>query len=529
MLALTKISARLGALLTLAASTCCFAPACHAAPTLVTNAYELADTHDDLALDGSATLVATRSDANTSAIRSFTGSLGSRVVSQVELSDETTGTFSFSASASRIIVLARGVTYGKGYIAGEEQQLSAGPLGGPLTDLTAGCLITPTLDEEVSGGEAHILDHNVVAADGEVVAYDSYGCVVIHDFQTGLQRVIPLEATLNPVQSRSVSDLPPEALMSLAGRLIAFRANPLGGEGAASVVVYDVDTARELYSVPLPPTVGGGSAPSFGLQSDGTLVLANPASCTASVSTSANPAPRPLGVRACSILRVRAGRVLLIAPTAGSGRALAWTSLSTPGLHMIADLGNDGALALGPADMDETNVAYALTGCYPRIYRAPLAEPGSPPALPARCPLRAAQAYATLTARSLRVRLECPLGCNGSFTAWIGIPSQRRRHKGGSFLGHEPYTGESATTGYSLPPGQAHSFTLLPTDEYEEHPSVHDVARLLHHEHEHLVLYCTTLTPPAGGLSEQQAHELGIPYRTSRVIDVPIVAGRPPR
>jgi hypothetical protein len=514
----------LGALLTVAAWTG-IAPVCDAAPALVTNAYELAGARADLALDGSATLVATQSDAYTSTVRSFTGSPGSRVLAWVKLRDET-DRLSFSASPSRIIVLARGVRSGKGFITGEEERLASGPLGGSLTGLTTGCLITPTLDEGVPGEPALLLDHNVVAADGEVVAYDSYGCAVVRDFATGLQRVITLEATLNPVLSRWVYDLWPEALMSLAGRLIAFRANPRGGEGGASVVVYDIDAARELYSVSLPPTAEGGSAPSFGLQSDGTLVIADPRSCTASVSTTANPAPRPLGVPACSIRRVRAGRALLIAPTTGSGRELAWTSLSGPALHPVADLGNEGALALGPADMDETDVAYALTGCYPRIYRASLAEPGSPPSLPARCPLRAARAHATLTARFLRVRLECPVGCSGGFTAWIGTPGQRRRHRGGSFLGYEPYTGEPATTSYSLPPGRARTFTLLPTGDTDEHPSVHEVARLLRHGHEQLVLHCRTLTPQVGGLSEETARELRIPYATRTVIAVPIVAAR---
>jgi hypothetical protein len=526
MLAMTRDSIRLGALLTLAAATSCFAPVCFAAPTLVTNAYELAGTRADLALDGSATLVATESDPYTTTLRSFTGSAGSQILAQVKLNDETSR-LSFSASPSRIVMLARGVTYGKGFIAGEEEQLSSGPLGRPLTSLTTGCLITPTLDEEVSDGEGNILAHNVVVADGEVVAYDSYGCVVVRDFATGLQRVIPLEATLNPTRGRSVSDLPPEDLMSLAGRLIAYRANPRGGEGIASVVVYDIGAAHELYSVPLPPTTEGGSAPSFGLQSDGTLVIADPGSCTASVSTSAIPDPRPLGVPACSIRRVRAGRALLIAPTTRGGRELAWTSLSEPALHTIADLGDEGALALGPMDMDETNVTYALTGCYPRVYRASLAEPGSPPSLPRRCPLRAPRARATLTATSLQVSLECPLGCNGSFTAWIGTPKQLRHNTGGSFLGHEPYSGEPTITRYSLPPGRARSFTLLPDEAYEEHPSVRDVAGLLRHGHAQLVLYCKTLAPQVGGLSEQEAHEVSIPHTTSSMIDVPIASVRP--
>ncbi len=517
----------LGALLAVWAVTSCFAPAAQGAPTLVTDSYELAGTDADVALVGPATLVATESGTDTSTIRSFAGSPGSRIVAQIKLSQEADG-LSFSASPTRMIVLARGVTYGKGYVAGEEEQLSSGPLGGPLSALTTGCLITPTLDEEVRG-EAHILDHNVVTADGEVLAYDSYGCLVVRDFQTGLERVIPLEATLNPVQSGSISKLPPEDLISLAGRLIAFRANPRGGEGGASVVVYDIDTAHELYSVPLPPTAQGEPEPSFGLQSDGTLVIADPHSCSASVSTSATPAPKPLGVPACSIHRVYAGRALLATPRRANGRALAWTSLSAPALHTIADLGTYGTLALGPTDMDETDVAYALSGCYPRVYRASLVEPGTPPALPTRCPLRAAQASATLTSRSLQVRLECPLGCNGRFTAWIGTPAQRRRHRGGTFLGHEPYTDEPETTRYSLAPGQTGSFILLPTDEYEEHPSLRDVARLLHHNHEHVVLYCSTLTPQVDELTEEEARELRIPYSTSSVINLPILTGRQPR
>src|SRR5208282_4487848 len=131
-----------------------------------------------------------------------------------------------------------------------------------------------------------------------------------------------------------------------------------------------------------------------------------------------------------------------------------------------------------------------------RVYRTLLAEPGAPPANPASCPVVASPQHATLTSKALKVRLTCRLGCGGSFRAWIGTAGQLRTHKGGTDIGHEPYTGEPASTGYSISPGAQETLTLLPSEEYEEHPSVRGLRRQLRaHAHPLLVLYCETSTP----------------------------------
>lgn len=218
-----------------------------------------------------------------------------------------------------------------------------------------------------------------------MLAYDSFGCLIVEDFASGLQRVLPLEATLDPVYQRTLQSLSGKALLRVAGHLVAYRANPLGGEGLASVVVYDIDTGRELYRVPLAPYDPSEDGTTFGLQADGTLVIATNGTCSATVSTIAHPSPLPLGAPACAIDSVRDGRVLLVAPGPGDERLLEWTSIEAPGPHVIASLGNDGLLQAASAEMNESDVVYALNGCYPRVYRAPLAEPGSPPGLPAGC------------------------------------------------------------------------------------------------------------------------------------------------
>jgi hypothetical protein len=501
-----------------------------AAPTLVTASFTLAGTWASLALDGPATLVGTQQSRYTSVVRAFISGQPPRTVAVIKLPDEHPS-ISFAASTSRIAALGRGYTPGK-YGSSESEILESGPVGGPLSTLTAGCMITPTLDETVSNAEGQFQQHNVVAAEAELVAYDSFGCMVIHDFASGLQRTITLAATLNPVERGVILDLPPQALMSLAGRLIAYRVNPLGGEGPASVVVYNIDTNNTLYAVPLPTGLGtmrDETAPTFGLEPDGRLVIADPTSCTAVVTTVADPTPRPLGAPACSVRRVYDGRALIVAPGPGGKRDLEWTSIVAPQPHLIAALGKTGILALGPMDLNQTDVAYALSGCYPRIYRTPLSEPGAPPALPAHCPIVHVNGSATLTRKHLQVRLSCPLGCTGSFTAWIGTESQRRAHRDGAFIGHDNETDEPAATSYSLPPGQAKTFTLLPSGEYEEHPSVRSLTRLLRHHHEHLVLYCRTEAPNVAGVSREEAQQLHLQTETPSVIDLAIKFAHPHR
>jgi len=56
-----------------------------------------------------------------------------------------------------------------------------------------------SLSDPPSRPEAGIPAHSSIAIDGELAGYDSYGCLVVQDFATGLKRVIPLPATLDPV------------------------------------------------------------------------------------------------------------------------------------------------------------------------------------------------------------------------------------------------------------------------------------------------------------------------------------------
>jgi hypothetical protein len=494
-----------------------------ASRALVTGAYLLAGSSADLALEGPATLVATQRGGTSNFVRSFSPGQPSRVVASMRFRGDASSVL-MASSAGRILLLGHSETFGKGFIAGEEERLQSGRLGGALTNLTAGCLIAPTLDGNVRGEEG-IRNHTVVAAGGSLFAYDSFGCLVATDFTSGRQRILPLDATLDPLEHGWIEHLSPGGLLRVSGRLIAYRANPLGGEGAGSIAVYDFDAGRELYRVPLPsaqPPVPS----TFDLAPDGTLVVAHPRSCTATVSTLSSPAPRPLGTPACYVRRVRAGRVLIVAPGPSRHSLLEWTPIGEPAPHAIADLGKRGSLELASPDMDEMDVAYALSGCYPRVFRATLAEPGAPPPLPGHCPVLPLSARATLTTRSLRVALKCPLGCSGGFTAWIGTASQRRTGRGGSYVGEEPYVGGPATTDYMLAPNEVRTFTILPTDAYDEHPSVKGLIRRLRDARERLVLHCETLAPGVEGITQERAAELRVTYETSTVIDLPIVLGR---
>ncbi len=520
----------LTALLVLASFVAAPSPYASATPALVTDSYQLAGS-EPLALAGSATLVAGYG-GDDEVVRSFGPSQSPAVIARVHPEGEGDGQIVLAGSPSRIALLETGVL-SSGYkdcCSIFYQHVASGPLVGPLEEPTAGCPIAPSLDPSVDS-ERGIAVHSAIALDGEVLAYDSFGCLIVEDFASGLQRIVPLAATLEPVHERGLRGLPQGALLRVAGRLVAYRANPPGGEGPASVVVYDIDTGSEVYSVPLPAEnarePGRIAAPTFDLQSDGTLVIADPATCSAAVSTIAAPSPRPLGIPACYVRRVRDGRVLVVAPGSGDERVLEWSLIEAPLAHPIADLGSDGYLETVPPDMNETTVLYELSGCYPRVYSAPLAEPGTPPALPNRCPVSVSPLHATLTAKSLSVSLRCPLGCRGSFTAWLRTAKEMRAGEVGQQIGSEPYTGEPARNSYSLAPGQSQTFKLLPTGEYEEHPTVRGLEReLRRHPQLRLELFFETDTPDAEGLFEQEAEELKIPMATSSRVSLPIVAAR---
>lgn len=503
-------------------------PSAQAAPVLVTDNYLLAGRQNELVPVGSAALVGTRTGGGVDAVRSFTPGQTPRVIAHATADPGAAelSSIEFAASPGRIVLLNDSYTQGyKGSGGTSYQRLISGPLGKPLVPPTGECLLAPSLDETVGNEGGNFVPHSAIAIDGEVVVYDSYGCLVIHNYSTGLQRLVPLAATLDPVVKGDLWRLPQDDLLSVAGGLVAYRANPPGGEGAASVVVYDIDTASVLYDVPLPPEGTDERAPSFALQADGTLVIAHPSSCEATVSTPTAPTPRSLGTPACYIHRLVDGRALLSALDSRGESLLEWSPLQAPTAHPIAALGQSGFLEAASPAMDESTVLYALGGCYPRVYSAPLAEPGMPPPLPDSCPLHVSPPRATLTPKSLRVTLGCPIGCRGRFTAWIRTAEELRAGHGGEPIGSEPYTGPPASTGYSLPPIQPETFKLLSTGEYGERPSTRTLARALHHHRRlWLALFFKTDTPAAENLSEEEAGRLGIAMTTSLQVSIPIVA-----
>lgn len=481
-----------------------------ASPTLVTNRYPLAGERSELALDGSTTLVGGYESETTNVVRAFTPGQAPKTIARATIKPET-GEFGdsmyFAASESRLVMLdhGRSFTYkGSGEL--RYERLLTGPLGGLLSELPNTCGVTPTLDPEVTS-EAGIPAHSAIAIDGELAGYDSYGCLVVQDFATGLKRVIPLQATLDPVIKGELQRLTEATTLRIAGRLVAYRSNPPAGEGPASIVVYDFDTGEQLYKVALPE-----GAPTFDLEPDGTLVIANPSTCEATVSTISSPSPTALGVPACKVRRVTGGRVLIVVPGDHERQTLAWTSLQTPALHPIEDLGKHGVLESVPAEMNETEVLYTQAGCWAaNIYRTSLAEPGAPPPAPATCPITVSPHAATLTTKTLRVRLHCPLGCSGNLDAHIGTAKQVHTGEGGqSIIG-------SGLPNISIAPDGHETQTLLPGEAGEEAPTPAKLVRRLRHKQRlYLRLDFDIDTPTTYGSESEQER------RTHPQIIVPI-------
>jgi hypothetical protein len=506
-----------------------------AAPALVANSHLFGLQESALALAGPATLVAV-DGGDTNVVRSFMpGSAPETVASvTVKLYGEGGHSLLFAASPSRIVVLDEGSNGGaKGTRGVPFESLESGPLGDPLSPLAEGCSLVPGLDHGIEEEREEVLDrHTNIAVDGEVVAYDSFGCVMVQDFGSGLQRTIPLPATLDPFKPHdSLNPAHPieywlefggwETKLRLAGRLIAYRANPPSGAGKASVVVYDIDTGQDLYSVPLPRDylqVGKILSPTFGLQADGTLVIADARTCTATVSTPQDPAPRVLSIRVCAVRSVMDGRALVVVPRAHDERLLAWTPIQAPTIHPIVALGRYGAWEATQATMNETDVAYALGSCLgTRIYRTSLAEPGTPPTPPRSCPVLVPARHATLTSKRLSVRVNCPLGCEGFLRAELGTARQIRRHLGVQ-LEENPL--------YAISPGRARTFTLLPAPEWQYNEGITlqtTTHKLQAGRRQFLALEFRTNTPNAVGICEgcEDEHR-GVTYSRSTRVVVPI-------
>lgn len=476
---LGSLAGRVALLALCATLTTAIAPSARAAPTLLTGSYVIAG-DEAIGLAGNATVVAGDEGERANVIRAFTPGARPTVLARFAPSTGTSrlaGWVQMAASPARLAVLDVGYVPGyKGSTGARYPLLATGPLGAALQEQTAGCRLAPSIDPSVVNFEAGFLPTHAIALDGNVLAYDSYGCLVVEDFSSGMQRVLPLQATIDPVSRGRVVELPTASLLQVAGHLVAYRSNPPGGEGAASVVVYDIERGTVLYSVPLPEAAGEEMPPpTFALQADGTLVIASepsPGVCTATVSAPAQPSPVSLPVPACKVYGLHGGRALVVAP-ATRGRILAWTSLEEPALHPIAELGREEELTTTRPVTDGTNVAYSLKSCWrPDVYVTRLTEPGAPPARPGRCPIVVAAGHATRGRSRIKVRVACPLGCEGELEANAGTAAQLRH-------GRAPTV---ASRWISLAPGRFVLMTLPSAeeeDQEEELAAVRAVARQL--------------------------------------------------
>jgi hypothetical protein len=525
------------------------APVADGEPTLVTNVHPLVGLVGQLAVVGSTTLVAgsegSVESSDVSVVRSFAAGRRPSVLVRVEIRpgnpEGVSNSLAFAASPARIVALDQGswTTY-KGTGWSRVSRVEAGPLGARLQQLTGECPLSNTQFAGYEEGGSP-WDHSAVALDGEVLAYDSYYCLFVADLSApGTARVIALPAPLEPIEQerlakKYVRHTGWETPLRVAGRLVAYRANPPTAGANAAVVVYDIDSGRVLYSVPLPAEDEIGEfaiGPSFEVQSDGTLVIADARTCTASVSTIAQPVPHPLGIPACAVRGLHEGRALLVVPGPARHRLLAWSPLESPFAHLIADVGRFGVLEAAPAVTDGASVVYAMAGCEAEsIYRAPLSQPGMPPAVASSCPVRIG-GHATLTAKGLSVHLRCPLGCEGHVESLFGTRTQLRRGRGQPLP--EPFPsqstaeplGEPPAASYSLTPGQGTMLKLVPA-EY-----VGALKRALAHYRSRLVkLELSTETPTSrSALAGEDARKLGVvtPRRRNLVIpiDVRLHAGR---
>jgi Regulator of chromosome condensation (RCC1) repeat len=170
-----------------------------AVPTLVVDSHLFGWPESGLALAGRATLMAI-DGGETNLVRSFAPGRASENVASVtvKLYGEGGHSLLFAASPSRIVVLDEGSNGGyKGTGGMSFERFESGPLGGLLSPLTEGCSLAPGLDRGLAEEREEGIDrHTNIAVAGEVIAYDSFGCVMVRDYGSGLQRTIPLQTSL---------------------------------------------------------------------------------------------------------------------------------------------------------------------------------------------------------------------------------------------------------------------------------------------------------------------------------------------
>jgi len=476
------------------------APAPAAGPALVTSHYGLAG-WEALGVAGGATVLAAEGERTNTVLSLVPGS-PPHILAKPHTSGEGGGTTSIAVSSARLAVFQQGYEPGyKGSPGSWSQAVFASALGAQLQEQKLGCSAAPGLDEGVRG-EPGIQEHSAIAVSGDVLVYDSFGCVVVRDLASGFERTIRLQATIEPVFREYIDTEP--SVLAVAGRLVAYRANPQGGEGAAAIAVYDIDAGHELYRVPVGAADGVNGA-SFALQADGTLVVARSKACTATVTTPGVPTA-PLGVPACFVEGVAEGRALVVAPAAGGHRELAWTSLSEPALHEMADLGPGGALLAAEPRLSGSTAVYALRDCTaPHVYRAALSAAGLASAPPPSCPLHVA-AHATLTRRGLAVTVRCALGCEATVSALhTGRRSELVEAGAGTTIEgfEEPYL--------KVAPRGAHTLRMVPEEE-EPRPAIRTLRRLAARLRGHqrvLLRIDFRVATPASGPSSLYAGEGG--------------------
>lgn len=450
-----------------------------ASPRLVSLGYELAGAQS-LAMTGSNTLVAAQGD-DANSILSFAPGRKPVVIGRPRQIGDGLDDSELVASSTRVAVRQSGSFTGyKGCCDLGTTSLFTAPFGHLLQSPPVECRIAPGLDPSV-GDEPGVLAHYAVALDRDVLAYDSFGCLEIADFASGLRRMIRLEATLDPVRAHQVRKEP--SVLAVAERLVAYRSNPSGGEGPGLIVVYDIDSAQTLYRVPVPAAEPDNET-SFSLQSDGTLIVDESHDCRATIVSPIDPSPQPLGISACAVYGVTEGRVLFTEPTAEGHLVLAWTTLQPVSPHIIVDFGKGGALQAAAPKISGTEAVYALGSCYkPHVLRTALSEPGTPPPTPATCPVHGA-GYAKITRRGLTVSVRCPLGCtDGNLNGVrVGTEQQLQTAHGGTLV-------EPNYPNFSAPPKKTVRL-LLPeqTESPEEHVTLlrklmHTLRRLRRHNH----------------------------------------------
>lgn len=240
-----------------------------------------------------------------------------------------------------------------------------------------------------------------------MAATDCAGRIIIRD-HTGPQ---PTEAVVDPGNGLAVGTL------ALAGRYVAYNANPIGPTGSApdTTVVQDWTTGAKLYEIP--------RVNDFDLQDNGTLAVStgridDTIACNGKLAwySAAEPTEHVLNAtKPCtSDVRIAGGRIAAVAGGEDpDDRLIAVTSLGDDRTDVV-DLGT-ASTQRGTIDFDGQRVAYGVGNCgggadlLTSSIGDPVDEAGG-----RRCPVRVRSGSTSLRrgARGVPVRVECAVGCD---------------------------------------------------------------------------------------------------------------------